>query len=181
MKRTVEIVLTIIGMVLFGLPVLVSSILLNTKDNPQVKQELENFMNSPEMQMEGQESMPEISQMIDAMGSFGMFVLIAALIAIGLGILSALFQISQMIDAMGSFGMFVLIAALIAIGLGILSALFLKGNKKPKAAGIILIVTAIIFTFATVFIGVFGGAVYLIAGIVALVRKPKNPAEEISD
>ncbi|CDQ21478.1 DUF4064 domain-containing protein [Halobacillus karajensis] len=148
MKRTVEIVLTIIGMVLFGLPVLVSSILLNTKDNPQVKQELENFMNSPEMQMEGQESMPEISQMIDAMGSFGMFVLIAALIA---------------------------------IGLGILSALFLKGNKKPKAAGIILIVTAIIFTFATVFIGVFGGAVYLIAGIVALVRKPKNPAEEISD
>ncbi|SEI08090.1 Protein of unknown function [Halobacillus karajensis] len=148
MKRTVEIVLTIIGMVLFGLPVLVSSILLNTKDNPQVKQELENFMNSPEMQMEGQESMPEISQMIDAMGSFAMFVLIAALIA---------------------------------IGLGILSALFLKGNKKPKAAGIILIVTAIIFTFATVFIGVFGGAVYLIAGIVALVRKPKNPAEEISD
>ncbi|WP_226585497.1 DUF4064 domain-containing protein [Halobacillus litoralis] len=145
MKRTAEIVLTVIGIVLFGLPVLLSSILLNTKDNPQVRQELENFMNSPEMKMEGQAST---------------------------------MSISQIMDAMGSFAMFVLIAAIIAIALGILSVLFLRGDKKPKAAGIILIVTAVIMTFATVGMGIFGGAAYLIAGIVALVRKKKKPVVE---
>ncbi|MYL51645.1 DUF4064 domain-containing protein [Halobacillus litoralis] len=145
MKRTVEIVLTIIGIVLFGLPVLLSGVLLNSADNPQIQQEIENFMNSPEIQMEGEMSSTDMTQMFEMMGSFAMFVLIASLIA---------------------------------IGLGILAAVFLKGNKKPKAAGIILIISAIIFTFATVFMGLFGGVAYLIAGIVALVRKPKKTATD---
>ncbi|MBN8237311.1 DUF4064 domain-containing protein [Halobacillus kuroshimensis] len=142
MKRTAEIVLTVIGIVLFGLPIILSGILLNTKDNPQVRQELESFMNSPEMQMEGQ------------------------------------MNINQIVDAMGSFAMFVLIASLIAIGLGILAIVFLKGDKKPKAAGIILIITAVIFTFATFGMGLFGAAAFLIAGIVALVRKKKSTVED---
>lgn len=145
MKRTVEIVLTIIGIVLFGLPVLLSGLLLGSQNDPQVRQELENFMNSPEMQMEGEASNLDVGQIMDAIGSFAVFVLIAALIA---------------------------------MALGILAAIFLKGDKKPKAAGIILIITAIVMTFATVFIGIFGGVAYLIAGIVALVRKKKDPVEE---
>lgn len=147
MKRTVEIVLTIIGIVLFGLPVLLSGIMLNAKDNPQIREEMESFINSPEVQMEGEITSSDLGQMMDMMGSFAMFILIASLIA---------------------------------IGLGILAVIFLKGNKKPKAAGIILIITAVIMTFATVFIGLFGGVAYLIAGIVALVRKPKTPVEEES-
>jgi ABC-type phosphate transport system permease subunit len=145
MKRTVEMVFTIIGIVLFGLPVLLSGIMLNAKDNPQIREDLESFMNSPEVQMEGEITSSDLGQMMDMMGSFAMFIMIASLIA---------------------------------IGLGILAAVFLKGNKKPKAAGIILIITAVIMTFATVFMGLFGGVSYLIAGIVALVRKPKTPVEE---
>ncbi|MGP4063244.1 DUF4064 domain-containing protein [Halobacillus litoralis] len=145
MKRTVEIVISVIGMVLFGLPVLLSGLMLNMKDNEQFKQEMESFMNSPEMQAEG--------------GAGGI-------------------NIGEMINMLGSFALFAMIAAIIAIGLGILSAVFLKGNKKPKAAGIILIITAIIMTFATFGMGLFGGVAYLIAGIVALARKPKTPVEE---
>ncbi|ASF37852.1 hypothetical protein CEH05_01435 [Halobacillus halophilus] len=142
MKRTAEIVLTVIGIVLYGLPILLSGIFLSNKDNPQFRQELENMMNSsPEMQGNGA------------------------------------INVNQMLDAMGTFTMVVMVAALVAIALGILSIVFLKGDKKPKAAGIILIVTAIIMTFGTVGLGIFAGVAYLIAGIVALVRKSKKPTD----
>lgn len=145
MKRTAEIIITVIGIILYGLPLALSGLLLSMKDNPQFQQEMENFMNSPQMQMEGE----------------------AASISMG-----------EMLNAMGSFAQFVIIAAVIAIALGILCIVFLKGNKKPKAAGIILIITAILMTFATVGMGIFAGAAYLIAGIVALARKPKKPVVE---
>ncbi|MBH0231666.1 DUF4064 domain-containing protein [Halobacillus yeomjeoni] len=144
MKRTAEIILTVVGMVLYGLPVLLSTILLNVKDNPEVRREIER----------GLQTAPNADQM----GAVNM---------------------DQMMDFLGSFATFILVAALISIGLGILSIVFLKGDKKPKAAGIILIVTAVLMTFGTVGFGLFAGVAYLIAGIVALVRKSKQNTEDV--
>ncbi|SFE17191.1 Protein of unknown function [Lentibacillus persicus] len=83
--------------------------------------------------------------------------------------------------ALGIFqggGWFLIILSVIGVILGILSIVFLKGNKKPKAAGIILIVTAAVSTLATLGGLIFGGVFYLIAGIMCLARK--TPAEPVT-
>ncbi|MFD1363623.1 DUF4064 domain-containing protein [Lentibacillus salinarum] len=68
-------------------------------------------------------------------------------------------------------GWFIIALSVIALILGILSILFVKGNNKPKAAGIILIVTAAVSTLITFGTLIFGGIFYLIAGIMCLARK----------
>ncbi|MYL21799.1 DUF4064 domain-containing protein [Halobacillus litoralis] len=141
MKRTAEIVLTVIGIVLFGLPVIFSGIMLNAKENQAFQAEIERAVNSQDMNMQG-------------------------------------LNVNQIIDMVGTVSIVIIVAALIAIALGILAIFFLKGDKKPKAAGIILIITAIVFTFATFGLGLFGAAPFLIAGIVALVRKKKSTVED---
>lgn len=144
MKRTAEIILTVIGIVLYGLPVIISAFLLNLKNNPEMVGEMERAM----------QNAPNSDQM--QMGDVNM---------------------EQMMSFLGSFATIVLVAAILSIILGILSIVFLKGDKKPKAAGIILIVTAVVMTFGTIGFGLFGGVAYLIAGIVALVRKSNKPIE----
>ncbi|ALX49281.1 DUF4064 domain-containing protein [Lentibacillus amyloliquefaciens] len=73
-------------------------------------------------------------------------------------------------------GWFLIVLSLIAVVLGILSIVFMTGDKKPKAAGIILIVVAAVSTLATFGGLIFGGLFYLIAGIMCLVRKAPAPA-----
>ncbi|KHE67035.1 DUF4064 domain-containing protein [Halobacillus sp. BBL2006] len=145
MKRTAEIIFTVIGILLYAIPVVLGGMLLNVKDDPQFRAEIEK----------GIQSAPNADQV----GNINM---------------------DQMIDFLGTFTIVILVAAILAIALGILSIVFLKGNKKPKAAGIILIITAIVMTFGTVGLGLFAGVAYLIAGIIALVRKSKKPIEETS-
>ncbi|MFP3887592.1 DUF4064 domain-containing protein [Priestia filamentosa] len=81
---------------------------------------------------------------------------------------------SEMASAVNDGALYLLIVTLICAILGIVSIIYLKGNKKPKLAGGILIVTAILGTVATFVLGIFGGIAYLIAGIIALVRKSKK-------
>lgn len=81
---------------------------------------------------------------------------------------------NMMLDAIGSSGWVIVIAALIALVMGVVSAVSLKGNKKPKLAGILLIIAAIINTIVTFLIGWLPALLYLIAGIMSLVRKPRN-------
>lgn len=81
---------------------------------------------------------------------------------------------SEMASAVNDGALYLLIVTLICTILGIVSIIYLKGNKKPKLAGGILIVTAILGTVATFVLGIFGGIAYLIAGIIALVRKSKK-------
>lgn len=145
MKRTVEIVLTVIGMLLFIIPIFAGFTFQMVKDNPQIRQQVENAVREAEN-----------SQNIEAMPM----------------------DVNQLFNVLGTFTMVILIAGILAIGLGILAIVFLKGNKKPKAAGIILIISAIVMTFATFALGLFGGAAYLVAGIVALVRKSTKPLED---
>lgn len=83
-------------------------------------------------------------------------------------------DLNSVLDSMGSGGMLLLIMSIVAIILGIISIVFIKGNKKPKAAGIIFIATAVIFTVISFGTGLIGGIFYLIAGIMCLARKPKT-------
>ncbi|TGB01937.1 DUF4064 domain-containing protein [Halobacillus salinus] len=143
MNRTAEIVLTVIGIVLYGLPLAIGFMFRSFQNNPQAK---EDFMNAMQQAPNSQELQNV--------------------------------NMDQMFDFMGAFALFILVVSFIAVGLAILSIYFLKGNKKPKAAGIILIITAVVFTLATLFIGLFGSVAFLIAGIVALVRKTPKPRDE---
>ncbi|MFD2046418.1 DUF4064 domain-containing protein [Ornithinibacillus salinisoli] len=87
-------------------------------------------------------------------------------------------SLNDMIATMGTGGVYLLVSSLIAIVLGIIAMFLLKGNKNPKIAGIIFIVTSVIFAVITVGAGIFAGILYLIAGIMCLVRKPKTLIEE---
>ncbi|MFB1050311.1 DUF4064 domain-containing protein [Paraliobacillus sp. JSM ZJ581] len=77
------------------------------------------------------------------------------------------------IDSMGTGGVMLLLVSLAVMIAGIVAMVFLKGNKKPKAAGIIFIVSVAIVTVLPG-ISPFTGVFYLIAGIMSLVRKPKE-------
>lgn len=74
-------------------------------------------------------------------------------------------------------GWVVFSAALITMVVGIVALVFLKGNKRPKPAGIMLIAVAVISYFVLGGIALFGAVLYIIAGIMALVRKPPVPME----
>ncbi|QKY71069.1 DUF4064 domain-containing protein [Lentibacillus sp. CBA3610] len=75
-------------------------------------------------------------------------------------------------------GWFLIIASVIAVIMGIVAIILVKGNKKPKAAGIILIVAAVLGSLTV--LGIFGGIFLLIAGIMCLARKapPANTVTE---
>lgn len=78
-----------------------------------------------------------------------------------------------LVDEIGTSGWIVLSGSILAILLGLVAIFLLRQNKHPKAAGIILLATAVISTFMTFFLGFIGGIIYVITGIMALVRKPK--------
>ncbi|AQU80710.1 MULTISPECIES: DUF4064 domain-containing protein [Planococcus] len=83
-----------------------------------------------------------------------------------------------MLDALGTGGWLFAIASVVAVILGIVAIVFLKSNKKPVVAGIIFIATAVIVAIVTSGAGILAGLFYLIAGVMALVRKPKQVIEE---
>src|SRR5699024_11705685 len=68
-------------------------------------------------------------------------------------------------------GWFLVVLSVLGLILGIVSIVLVKGNKKPKAAGIILIVTSVLFAIITFGGLIFSGIFYLIAGIMCLARK----------
>lgn len=70
------------------------------------------------------------------------------------------------------FGWIVFVAALIGIILGTIAIFFYIGNKKAKVASIMLIIAAAVVGLGTFFIGFIPALLFLIAGIVGLVRKP---------
>lgn len=80
----------------------------------------------------------------------------------------------MMLNGIGTFGTIIIVGAIISIIAGIVAMVFFKGNNKPKAASIILLVVGGITTIATLGIGLFASIFYIIAGIMGLVRKPKQ-------
>lgn len=76
------------------------------------------------------------------------------------------------LNILSGFGWLVVSMFAIGIILGIISIFFYIGNKKPKAASIILIIGSVIVGIGTVLTGFMPALLYLIAGIIGLVRKP---------
>ncbi|GAE93495.1 hypothetical protein JCM21714_2580 [Gracilibacillus boraciitolerans JCM 21714] len=74
----------------------------------------------------------------------------------------------------GSIGTMLLVASIVAIIAGIIAMILFKGNNKPKAASILLLVVGGLTTIITLGTGIFAGIFYIIAGIMGLVRKPKQ-------
>lgn len=83
-------------------------------------------------------------------------------------------NIDNMFNTMSSGGWLLVSTCVIAVILGIVAMVLIKGNKKPKAAGIIFIATAVVITIVSGGAGLFGGIFYLIAGIMCLVRKEQK-------
>lgn len=65
------------------------------------------------------------------------------------------------------------VAALIGVILGLIAVFSIKGNKKPVLAGILFIAGAVLTGLISFGFGIIPAILYLIAGIVSLVRKPK--------
>lgn len=135
MKRTSEIVLGVIGVVLSGLMTLLGLFALSLQANENFKEGI-------------QEAAPQNSTVSSA-------------------------DMNAMIEAVGNLGMAMVIASVIGIILGLIAVFSLKGNKKPKLAGTLLIVGAAAVTLISYGAGFLAGLMFLIAGIMSLVRKPK--------
>ncbi|MFG6118875.1 MULTISPECIES: DUF4064 domain-containing protein [Thalassobacillus] len=138
MKRTAEIVVTSIGIALFGLIAGMLGIVLNAKDNPDFRNTLEGTI-----QQDPEANLEEVN-------------------------------IDQMIEGIADGAMVIIITAVIALLAGIWAIYMLKGNKKPKLAGILLIVIAVMATIVTIGVAVVAGLFYIIAGVLSIVRKPKE-------
>ncbi|MEF2292752.1 MULTISPECIES: DUF4064 domain-containing protein [Virgibacillus] len=134
MKRTGEIVFTVIGILLFGILLFGSATYLSA-DSGEIQQLFEEVLQ--------EEGTNEVSAE----------------------------DLSQTVESAATT---MLIVSIVSVIFGLISIFLLVGNKKPKIAGVILLITAIGGTFLTMFFGSFGGVVYLVAGIMALVRKEKK-------
>jgi len=55
----------------------------------------------------------------------------------------------------------------------LLAVIFITKNRKPVLSGVLFIVSALIIGIGTFGAGLVPGILYLISGIMALVRKPK--------
>ncbi|WP_232214186.1 DUF4064 domain-containing protein [Bacillus sp. SG-1] len=138
-KRTAEIVMGIIGIILSGLFAVMGFILNANRGMMQEMMEQE-MTRDPSLTTEDTNY---IMQMIDSMGPF----------LIGLGLISAI--------------------------LGLVAVVLIKGNKKPVLAGILFILAALVVGLGTFGAGFLPGLLFLIAGIMAFVRKPKEPVSMV--
>lgn len=80
-------------------------------------------------------------------------------------------MMNDAMDIVGSAGWLLIVAAILGFLFGLIAVLLLK--RRPKAAGILFIVGAVLVGFISVGAGFLPGLLYLIAGIMCLVRKPK--------
>ncbi|WP_067837709.1 DUF4064 domain-containing protein [Amphibacillus sediminis] len=88
-------------------------------------------------------------------------------------------EYAEFLETISRGAILMIAIAVIAIVAGVLSAIMLKGNKRPKPAGIVLLALGLIIGFLQFGISLFGGMLYAIAGAMALFRKPK-PQEIVS-
>lgn len=84
------------------------------------------------------------------------------------------------LNILSGFGWLIVAVYVIGAILGVISLIFFIGNKKPKPASIIMIVAALLVGIGTLITGFVPALLYLIAGIVGLVRKDPPVNEEES-
>ncbi|TRM11257.1 DUF4064 domain-containing protein [Lentibacillus cibarius] len=134
MNRTGEIVLTIVGALIYGFFTAVGAFMVWIFNNEVIRNKAKE---------EVKQQQPEVAT----------------------GDLDTILELFQ------GGGWFLIIVSVLALVVGIVSIFLMKGDKNPKVAGIMLIVTAVIGAIITVGAGIFSGLFYLIAGIMCLARK----------
>lgn len=82
-------------------------------------------------------------------------------------------EFSVVMNAVGGFGWIIVVASAIGIILGLVSIFILK-SKRQTMAGVFFIITAVLVGLLSVGLGLLQAVLFLIAGIMCLVRKPKN-------
>ncbi|MGX1264353.1 putative integral membrane protein [Rossellomorea marisflavi] len=79
-------------------------------------------------------------------------------------------DIMTMIEASSTY---LIILGIVASIIGLLAVIFITKNRKPVLSGVLFIVSALIIGIGTFGAGFVPGILYLVSGIMALVRKPK--------
>lgn len=133
MKYQTEMILTTIGILLFGV-LFAGSILLygNLEGSPETLDLVQSFMKD--------ENIVEFTE-------------------------------QQMISYIGYLFIYLAVISFSWIIFGAIAIYLFKKEDKVKAAGILLIITAILGTLSTIGLGIFSGMIYLIAGIMAITRR----------
>ncbi|MTT32471.1 DUF4064 domain-containing protein [Terrilactibacillus sp. BCM23-1] len=80
----------------------------------------------------------------------------------------------DMVQAVHMLGTSLILSGIIGFIIALVASFFIKGNKKPKLAGTLLIIAALITVILSVGIGLLVGILFLIAAIMCFVRKPKT-------
>ncbi|MFT8321992.1 MAG: DUF4064 domain-containing protein [Bacillus sp. (in: firmicutes)] len=83
-------------------------------------------------------------------------------------------EIQVFFDAIASGGWIISIAAFLTVILGIIAIVCVKKNRKPKVAGVLFILSTLLIVIPTFGVGFLPAALFLIAGIMSFVRKPKD-------
>ncbi|TYS69795.1 DUF4064 domain-containing protein [Sutcliffiella horikoshii] len=141
MKRTAEIVMTVIAVIISGLTALFGVLMNLGMSDPEFTEIMEEEMTA-DPAMEGMD-----------MGGF--------------------------MDLLSMAGPTLLTVGIISLILGVIGIIAIKGNKKPVLAGIMLILAALVIGIGTLGFGIIPAVLYLIAGIMAFVRKPKVTEQHI--
>ncbi|MCC5802485.1 MULTISPECIES: DUF4064 domain-containing protein [Rossellomorea] len=140
-KRTGEVIMGVIGIVLSALFSIIGIVLNMGMNSPEVMSQIE----------EGMESDPNLQES-------GMTA----------GDMSAIMETAE------SMGSYLVILGIIASILGIIAVMTIVKNKKPVLSGIMFILAALVVGLGTIGFGFIPGLLFLIAGIMAFVRKPKR-------
>lgn len=72
----------------------------------------------------------------------------------------------------GGIGWYYVIVSAIAAILGVVALVLLRRNSGSTVSGVIFIVTAVLSALLTIFVATVPAILYLVAGILAITRKP---------
>lgn len=86
-------------------------------------------------------------------------------------------EMSLVMEGLGSYGWALVAASIIGLILGLIGVISIKGNKKPKLAGWMFILGAVLTGIISVGFGFVPAILYLIAGIMAFARKAPPESE----
>ncbi|KKB38270.1 DUF4064 domain-containing protein [Bacillus thermotolerans] len=140
MKRTAEMILTIIGIILNLLFIAGTVLLVNLFKDPAMRSELEaQLRNDPQLASAG-------------------------------------VDLAMMVDVISGVGWWVIAVVVISTILSLIAAFALRGNRKPKLAGGLLIASALIIGLGTILSGWLPALLFLIAGILCFARKERVAA-----
>ncbi|SDC19090.1 Protein of unknown function [Pelagirhabdus alkalitolerans] len=80
----------------------------------------------------------------------------------------------EFVDSLFTNGVMVIVIGVIAVLAGGFGIFLFKGNKQPKPAAILLLMTGGLVGFLQFGIAIFGSVFYVISGLMGLLRKPKQ-------